>query len=197
MWPFGKTKPEILAADQLVEHVVAASRQPDIYAHELAMDDFPGRLDMLWIFASIMIWTLRHGTAPDEILAQTFVDRLFKNVDQALRDMGVGDMSIARKARRHASEFLGRSKSYCQAFDHQDDAALQEALARNLYRAADLSQSPIDTRQKVMILSQYVWECLAALNELDAAARLQSEPIFPSIHAKPASFAAQSGANSA
>lgn len=190
MWPFGKVKPEILAADQLVEQVIRASRQTEIYTEGLATDDFPGRLDMLWIFASIMIWSLRHGTAPDEVLAQVFVDRLFRNVDQALRDMGVGDMSIARKARRHASEFLGRCKSYSQAFDGQDDAVLQDALARNLYRAGDFSQSPSETRQKVELLSQYVWECLTALKGLDAAARLQTAPIFPSIRTISAGFGA-------
>ena len=56
-------------------------------------------------------------------------------MDINLREMGVGDLSVAKRNRAMWEAFHGRSAAYAAAW--QDPAALQAALARNVWRGAE------------------------------------------------------------
>ncbi len=125
---------EQLTANALYNVLVAQSRQPGFYLAGGVPDTLDGRFDMIVVHAFLVMRRLRDGGAAGESLSQTLFDEMFSDMDRSLREMGVGDMGIGRRVRAMGKAFLGRVKAYEDAVD-QGGEALEEALARNLYRA--------------------------------------------------------------
>jgi cytochrome b pre-mRNA-processing protein 3 len=61
-------------------------------------------------------------------------DAMFSDMDKALREMGVGDLSVGRRVRTMWEAFHGRAKAYEAALQNADPAALPASLARNIWR---------------------------------------------------------------
>ena len=68
-----------------------------------------------------------------ESLGQLLFDAFCRDLDANLREMGVGDMGVPRRMRRFGEEFYGRQAAYHAALDGSDPAALENALARNIF----------------------------------------------------------------
>ncbi|MCY4074324.1 MAG: ubiquinol-cytochrome C chaperone family protein [Acidobacteria bacterium] len=64
-------------------------------------------------------------------LGQELVDLFVADMDQSLREMGVGDLSVGRKVKRMASAFYGRLDAYSDGLDR--GGGLAAAAERNLY----------------------------------------------------------------
>ena len=65
--------------------------------------------------------------------SQDLFDFMFLDMDQSLREMGVGDLSVGNRVKEMGKAFLGRLQVYESVIDAKDDK-LQEALIRNVYR---------------------------------------------------------------
>jgi cytochrome b pre-mRNA-processing protein 3 len=66
------------------------------------------------------------------VAAQELTDFFFVDMDRSLREMGVGDLGVAKRVRQMAEAFYGRVQAYDLAFA-QSDAALVETVQRNIY----------------------------------------------------------------
>jgi cytochrome b pre-mRNA-processing protein 3 len=60
-------------------------------------------------------------------------------MDANLREMGIGDLAVPKHMKRIGEAFYGRAAAYDTGLDADDDAALAEALLRNVL-AGDGSQ---------------------------------------------------------
>ncbi len=59
------------------------------------------------------------------------------DLDDNLREMGVGDLAVPKQMRRFGEAFYGRQAAYLAAFAAADDRELEKALARNIFAGAD------------------------------------------------------------
>ncbi len=67
-------------------------------------------------------------------MSQTLFDLMFQDMDQTLRELGVGDLSVGKKIRQMAEAFYGRAVAYERGLGaDRDGGALETALLRNLY----------------------------------------------------------------
>jgi cytochrome b pre-mRNA-processing protein 3 len=73
---------------------------------------------------------------PGPALAQAVFDAMFADMEQNLRELGVGDMSIPRRVRAMWEAFHGRALAYDPPLNAGDQAALAAALTRNVWRGA-------------------------------------------------------------
>lgn len=113
--------------------IVAAARLPELYAAMGAPDTLMGRFGALALHVALVLRRLRALPPPADRLAQDLVDRFFADLDSALREIGIGDVSVPKKVRALGEAFYGRAAAYDAAL--AEDApphALEEALARNL-----------------------------------------------------------------
>jgi len=115
---------------------VAAAREPHVYATQGVPDTLDGRFDMIGLHAFLLIHRLRFLPEPGPSLAQAVFDAMFSDMDKALREMGVGDLSVGRRVRAMWEAFHGRARAYEAALDSADPAALPAALARNVWRGS-------------------------------------------------------------
>jgi cytochrome b pre-mRNA-processing protein 3 len=121
----------------LYDALVSRAREPVFFAGFGVADSIDGRFDMLAFHAWMVLAELKVGP-----LAQSLTDAIFIGFDEAMREQGAGDMSIGHKLKAMAKAFYGRLSAYDAA---RDEAALAEALAKNLWRGA-----PVDDRARAL-----------------------------------------------
>jgi cytochrome b pre-mRNA-processing protein 3 len=135
---FGRKKPD--PCDALYAAIVAAARQPKFYSEWKVPDTLDGRFDMMVLHVFLVIDRLRAFGAEANELKQALTDRFFAEMDSALREVGVGDLVVGKKVRKMAEAYFGRATAYAKALT-EGNAAMQDALTRNVFAGADASQS--------------------------------------------------------
>jgi cytochrome b pre-mRNA-processing protein 3 len=126
------------AARALYTAIIDRGRHPAFYL-SLGVPDSPdGRYDMIALHAFLVLRRLKKDHPRTADLAQGLFDLMFADMDQNLREMGVGDLGVGRRVKAMAQAFYGRIAAYDAGLDG-DDAALEEAVRRNVFRhvAAD------------------------------------------------------------
>src|SRR6185369_17559638 len=106
---------------------------PIFYAAYGVPDTIDGRYDMIVLHAILVLDRLKSAGGEGNEFAQRLTDYLFSDMDRSLREMGVGDLSVGKKVRRMAEVFYGRAQAYRPALERLDEAALAEALYRNVF----------------------------------------------------------------
>lgn len=129
------TKPHETAR-RAAEHyaaLVAQARRRTFYESLGAPDTLDGRFDLIVLHASLYLKRQRAAGRDGRDLAQAVFDQMFANLDQSLRELGVGDMTLPKKMRSMVSAFYGRAVAYDAALAEPSDEALAVALIRNIY----------------------------------------------------------------
>ncbi len=119
--------------------LVAQSRLPAFYRDLGVPDTVEGRFEMIALHAFLALNRLRaarqQGTAGAEELGQAVFDLMFADMDRNLREMGTGDLGVAKRVKALAKAFYGRIAAYEDGLAGPD-GALAAALARNVFGGA-------------------------------------------------------------
>jgi len=119
-------------ADEMYRQIVARARQPGLYENFAVADTLDGRFEMLMAHVILLLRRLRALGAAE--LAQDVFDVMFADMDQALRELGVGDLSVARRIRPMAEAFYGRAAAYEAALaGDAAPGAFEAAVSRNVF----------------------------------------------------------------
>jgi cytochrome b pre-mRNA-processing protein 3 len=120
-------------ASRLYALLVARAREPVFFRDFGVADSIDGRFDMVTLHAWLALAALKAAGAQG--VAQGLMDAIFIGFDEAMREQGAGDAGLSRKMKAFADAFFGRLTVYEAAGDAD---ALALALARNLYRGAEV-----------------------------------------------------------
>lgn len=160
------------SAASLYGAIVAQSRLPHFYTTSGVADTVEGRFEVVVLHMFLVLDRLKdEGADSEELIYQVgevFVDEL----DGAMREMGVGDLSVPKKMRLAASGFLGRLEAYHAALLQEGDDALVAALVRNVY-AGEAAKAPL-----ARDLAAYVRTCARSLGEQPLADLRQGRIAF-------------------
>lgn len=127
-----------LAGRALYAQAVEQSRRPALYAQLGAPDTVEGRFEIYSLHVMLLLDRLNAPGEQARDTAQALFDTYVKALDHALREMGVGDLSVGKKMRKLGEAFFGRAKSYRAAFDAlPDEQPLRDLLSRTVYAGAD------------------------------------------------------------
>jgi cytochrome b pre-mRNA-processing protein 3 len=113
---------------------VEAARAPVFFERLGVPDTLDGRFDLIGVFAALTIRRLRNAEPPGPKLAQAVFDAMFADLDFTLREMGVGDLSVAKRMREMWEAFHGRAMAYDAPLAQADHHSLADALGRNVWR---------------------------------------------------------------
>ncbi|MEL7485888.1 MAG: ubiquinol-cytochrome C chaperone family protein [Pseudomonadota bacterium] len=160
-------------ARALYAEVATHSRHPAFFTTLEAPDTVEGRFEVLCVNMYLVLRRLKSENLAMKDFSQRVFNAFFKNMDDALREMGVGDMSIGRKIRTMAEAFYGRVGAYEKAFDDAD--ALAEAIARNVYAAED--------HPRAAAWVDYAKRADDTLSNQDDAALMSGAITFPAVSA--------------
>ncbi len=161
----------------LYSAAVEAARAPWFFGGEVGVPDtLDGRFDLVGLHAGLLIRRLHRDADPRGAeAAQAVFDAMFADMDMNLREMGVGDMSLAKRVKRMWEAFHGRAQAYEAALDAADRTALEAALSRNVWRAGPDAPRPAGAPA----LAAHAGRVAAALDAQPLAALLRGEVSFP------------------
>jgi cytochrome b pre-mRNA-processing protein 3 len=152
--------------------IVAQARMPAFYRSYGVPDTVNGRMEMIMLHAVLFLGRLEGEPAPARALGQELFDRFCRDMDESLREMGVGDLAVPRKMRRIGEAFYGRQAAYRAALAAPGDEPLAATLLRNVFAGG--SEPAAAAR-----LAIYVREAVRQLAALDARGFERAELVFP------------------
>ena len=155
-------------AGEIYGAIVTQARQPVFYAR-LGIPDTPtGRYEMVVIHLFLVLERLRGADA--EAMAQGLVDAFVSDMDDSLRELGIGDVGVPRRVKRAAAGFYERSKDYRAALVG-GEGVLESVVARHL--ATDAGDGRLGP------LADYIRAAAASLAAQQAAALTDGCLFFP------------------
>ena len=157
--------------DALYGMIVAQARSPAFYLGYGVPDTVAGRLDMIVLHLVLLLRQLAQAKGGPPIGQQLF-DRFCQDIDDNFREMGVGDLAVPEEMRRVAEAFYGRAKAYESALADDNAAALEAAVARNVFGVAE---PPLGARR----LAAYMREASRRLSRQGPDALARAAPDFP------------------
>ena len=162
------------SAASLYEAIVAQSRLPAFYTESGVPDTVEGRFEVVVLHMFLVLDRLKEQAAECEPLIYQLGDTFMDELDGAMREMGIGDMSVPKKMRLAAAGFLGRLEAYHEALRQPGEDVVAGALIRNVY-GGDQSSAP-----KASALAGYVARSAALLRDQPLADLRQGRLRFSS-----------------
>lgn len=137
-------------AEKLYAAIVAQARQPLFYRDLAVPDTIDGRFDMILMHSFIVMLRLREDTTGSmQALSQTLYDIMFVDMDRAIREMGIGDLSVGKHIRRMMKAFNGRMSAYENGLN--DSVEMKDAIRRNVYgTVTDIDPAVVDAMAKYL-----------------------------------------------
>lgn len=145
-------------AEAVYLRIVVQSRKPVFFEDYAVQDTIDGRFDLIILHTFLVLRRLKQVGKDNEAFGQALFDAMFSNMDDSLRQMGVGDLSVGKKIKKMSSAFYGRVDAYDAPLIANDISALADALERNLYRG-----EPVD-RGLSEGFAQYMLDVFADLS---------------------------------
>jgi cytochrome b pre-mRNA-processing protein 3 len=129
-------------AGEIYGVIVAQTRQPAFYA-ALGVPDTPGgRYEMLVAHLFLVIERLRAQEEAESPLPRLLVEGFIADMDDSLREMGTGDLTVPKKVRRAATGLYERGLVYKAGLAAADNTALADALGEHVYAGVPDSHAP-------------------------------------------------------
>ena len=147
-------------AGEIYGAIVTQARRPAFYAG-LGVPDTPsGRYEMVVVHLFLVLERLRSAPGGGADLPRLLVEAFIADMDDSLREMGTGDLTVPKKVRRAATGLYERSMAYKAALAAGDLEALAAVLKEHAYADADTHFAPL--------LASYVQAAAATLAAADA-----------------------------
>ena len=155
----------------LFQAVTRQARQPVFYAELGVPDTVEGRFELYSLHVVLLVCRLKGEGPQASEVSQAVFDAYLRSLDDALREMGVGDLSVGKKMRKLGEAFYGRAKAY--------DAALQ-ALPDRSPLAAVIGRTIVADDEPGPLVD-YAVRAVDALAAMPLAALLEGETTWPEL----------------
>lgn len=124
--------PAIDAGEALYASAVEQARSEPLYVEIGVPDTVEGRFEMITLHVYLVLRCLKGEEPGAKKVGQKLFDAMFQNMDDSLRELGVGDLSVGKKIRKLAENFYGRVAAYEDALQGAGDD-LAQSLGRNVF----------------------------------------------------------------
>jgi cytochrome b pre-mRNA-processing protein 3 len=161
------------AGSRLYAEVVRQARQPAFYTTLGVEDRIDARFELYTLHVVLLIRRLREQGEQAGEVAQALFDQFVGALDDALRELGVGDLAVAKKMRKLGEAVYGRAKAYDEVLAPVDDRAGLEALISRTVFGSE------ETSERAGPLADYVLRAEAALGDQPLEAVLEGRPAWP------------------
>jgi len=169
---FPRSRRERYNAASLYGAIVAQARSSALYATIGVPDSVGGRFEMVVVHVILVTRRLETGGEAARAAGQAVFDRFCNDMDNALREMGVGDLSVPKHMRRVGEAYFGRMAAYGPALSSGDAAGLAEAIERTVFGGGEVSPS-------AQSLAAYALAAADRLGDQDETAIVARGPDFP------------------
>ena len=164
-------RPATLAGRRLYASAAAQARRPAFYLQGGVKDSPEGRFELYSLHVTLLLHRLKDQGPRAAETGQALFDAYLRSLDDALRDLGVGDLSVGKKMRKLGEALYGRVKAYDAVLGPPvDQAGLEALIARTLPDGASADQ--------VAALAAYVAATAQALAAAPLETLLEDDPTW-------------------
>jgi len=163
IWPLLRRNQRPDTISTLYGTIVAQARLPCFYRDYAVADSLSGRFDLIVLHLALALERFSADSVLRD-LGQRLFDRFCRDMDDNLREMGVGDLRVPKEMRRIGDAFYGRFRAYRAALNAGRDQELIPVIARNVYGAAAGPQAV------ARCLAAYMQQAASALRAQEAKA---------------------------
>lgn len=135
-----RPRPQTLQAEALYARVVDQARQPAFYTTMATPDRIDARFELYTLHILLLLMRLRAEGERGADIGQRLFNVYVSALDDSLRELGVGDLSVAKKMRKLGEALYGRMKAYETPLEAGDADTLALALARNVHEVEDAAR---------------------------------------------------------
>src|SRR3954465_5010622 len=143
LWPFNHFRKPRLAPRGTIETIygmiVTQAREPLFYRDLGVPDTVNGRFDLLLMHLWLVLRRLKAAGCSKE-LSQAVFDHFCNDMDDNLREMGIGDQTVPKRMRAFGEAFYGRTAAYDMALSEGSEA-FAAALCKNVLDGADMEKA--------------------------------------------------------
>lgn len=133
-WLTGRRR-DRLKAEKLYGEVVTLARTRGFYSHYGVQDTPEGRFEMVALALFLVLERL-NGLPGSNDLVRATIETFVTDMDDCMREMGVGDLVVGKRVKRAAGAFYERAASYRAALGAGTDAPLAAALRTHVFGTA-------------------------------------------------------------
>ena len=119
----------------LYEAAVRQARNPAFYTRLGVADRIDARFELYTLHVLLLVMRLRDEGDRGAEIGQDLFNVYVSALDHALRELGVGDVSVGKKMRKLGEALYGRMTVYEPALRDGDAEVLSASLARNVYES--------------------------------------------------------------
>jgi cytochrome b pre-mRNA-processing protein 3 len=132
---FKRSNADTRLAPELYGLIVTAARQPEFYLAGGVPDTKEGRFALLVVHLSLVLERLRPQGERGSALGQQLIETFVTDIDDNMREIGIGDLSVPRNVKKAAAALENRWNRYREhlAADPIAEAALADCLAIDLF----------------------------------------------------------------
>ena len=173
LWPFNHFRKPRVPARSTIETIygmiVTQAREPLFYRDLGVPDTVNGRFDLHLMHLWLVLRRLKSLEGGAE-LSQALFDHFCIDMDDNLREMGVGDLTVPKRMQAFGEAFYGRTAAYDLALTDGDEA-LAQSFCKNILNGEGLD--------KARELAAYAREAMAELARADLATLTRGAWRFP------------------
>lgn len=151
--------------------IMEQSLQPCFFGQGKIEDSFAGRFEVVTLHSALVFRRLREMGEAGNGLAQETFNELFSGFDDALREIGTGDLKVGKKVRVIGESFYGRAKAYDDAVSANDDSQMAQAILRNTNVSDNFAQ----------ILANYANQAAVLFDNQQEESMLTAKIKWPSV----------------
>jgi cytochrome b pre-mRNA-processing protein 3 len=120
-------------AKELYGSVVTAARQPAFYGIVGVPDTPEGRFELVALHLYLALESLRVADPAADDLSQRTIEVFVEDMDDCMREMGVGDLTVPKKVKRAAAAFYERATTYGRDLIAGEESTLARSLGRSIF----------------------------------------------------------------
>ena len=170
-WFSDRRRRDRAAAERIYTASVVAARRPQLYLAFGVPDTLQGRFEMVALHLFPILHRLMHDPGDDPELARLVSESFVADMDASFREMGVGDLSVAKRMNALYRSFAGRMNAYKRGVEEGEEALL-DAVARNVF-----PDGSADAR--ALALRAHLAAAVAAVRTADLEAIRRGDLPFP------------------
>lgn len=129
-----RPRPARAMGRKLYAVAVDQARQPELYSGLGVEDRIDARFELYTVHVVLLLLRLKGEGEEAAEVSQALFDTYIHALDDALRELGVGDLSVAKKMRSLGETLYARTKQLTDALEPgADPAALETAVAQAFF----------------------------------------------------------------
>jgi cytochrome b pre-mRNA-processing protein 3 len=170
-----KARPQKAKGERLYAAAVAQARQPELYAVLGAPDRIDVRFELYTVHIVLLLTRLKGAGEEAGEVSQAMFDTYLKALDNALRELGVGDLSVARKMRRLGETIYVRTRALTDALAPEAEPGALESIVAQAILGGE------DSAARAAALAAYIRDARDALAGQPLAKVLDGDLQWPKI----------------